>query len=159
MYVYINGQSSKMRVYASMRIARKRAVNIHPESRSKSGQISIFLLPPHDRDTLGGTFVPCRPQGAAVLGKHLQFVRSRSIIKEVRPLLVPQQHLPLKTSISATSSSTTRAALRWCFPSSSRLSVSPVPPLLSPAVPFVDQPTRCFGSVQQEDRPAANWHS
>lgn len=72
--------------------------------------------------------MPCRPEGAAVLGKHLQFVRSRSIIKEVRSLLVPKQHLPLKTSISATSSSTTRAALRWCFPSSSRLSVSPVHP-------------------------------
>ena len=125
---YINGQSSKMRVLGCLRIARKRAVNIHPESRSKSGQISIFLLRPHDRVTLGGTFVPCRPEGAAVLGKHLQFVRSRSIIKEVRSLLVPKQHLPLKTSISATSSSTTRAALRWCFPSSSRLSVSPVTP-------------------------------
>ena len=111
-----------------LRIARKRAVNIHPESRSKSGQISIFLLPPHDRETLGGTLVPCHPQGAAVLGKHLQFVRSECIIKEDRPLLVPKQHLPLKTSFSATSSSTTRAALRWCFPSSSRLSVSPVTP-------------------------------
>ena len=46
MYVcmYINGQYSKMRVTNSLRIARKRAVNIHPESRSKSGQISIFLL-------------------------------------------------------------------------------------------------------------------
>ena len=32
-------------------------------------------------------------------------------------------------------------------------------PLLSPAVPLVDQPTRCFGSVQQEDRPAAICHS
>ena len=126
--MYINDQFSRMRVYRSVRIARKRAVNIHPESRSKSGQISIFLLPPHDRDTLGGTLVPCHPQGAAVLGKHLQFVRSRCIIKEVRPLLVPKQHLPLKTSFSATSSSTTRAALRWCFPSSSRLSVSPVTP-------------------------------
>ena len=127
-HVHVNGQSSRMRYYASVRIARKRALNIHPESRSKSGQISIFLLPPHDRVTLGGTFVPCRPEGAAVLGKHLQFVRSRSIIKEVRSLLVPKQHLPLKTSFSATSSSTTRAALRWCFPSSSRLSVSPVTP-------------------------------
>jgi hypothetical protein len=128
MYIHVNGQYSRMRVYASSGIARKRAVNIHPESRSKSGQISIFLLPPHDRVTLGGTFVPCRPEGAAVLGKHLQFVRSRCIIKEVRSLLVPKQHLPLKTSFSATSSSTTRAALRWCFPSSSRLSVSPVAP-------------------------------
>ena len=117
-----------MRDYQSVRIARKRAVNIHPESRSKSGQISIFLLRPHDPVTLEGRFVPCRPQGAAVLGKHLQLVRSRCIIKEVRPLLVPKQHLPLKTSFSATSSSTTRAALRWCFPSSSRLSVSPVTP-------------------------------
>jgi len=102
-----------------LRIARKRAVNIHPESRSKSGQISIFLLPPHDRVTLGGRFVPCRPEPAAVLASHLQLVRTRSIIKEVRSLLVPKQHLPLKTSFSATSSSTTRAALRWCFPSSS----------------------------------------
>ena len=130
MYAYINGQDSISSLRKPLRIARKRAVNIHPESRSKSGQISIFLLPPHDRDTLGGTCVPCRPEGAAVLGKHLQFVRSRSIIKEVRSLLVPKQHLPLKTSFSATSSSTTRAALRWCFPSSSRLSVSPVPPPL-----------------------------
>ena len=128
MYAYINGQSSRISPKECLRIARKRAVNIHPESRSKSGQISIFLLPPHDRDTLGGTLVPCHPQGAAVLGKHLQLVRKRSIIKEVRPLLVPKQNPPLKTSISATSSSTTRAALRWCFPSSSRLSVSPVTP-------------------------------
>ena len=75
MHTYINDQFSRMRVYRSVRIARKRAVNIHPESRSKSGQISIFLLRPHDRVTLGGTFVPCRPEGAAVLGKHLQFVR------------------------------------------------------------------------------------
>ena len=126
--VHVNFQSSKMRVLGSLRIARKRAVNIHPESRSKSGQISIFLLPPHGQVTLGGRFVPCRPEGAAVLGKHLQFVRSRSIIKEVRSLSVPEQHLPVKTGISATSSSTTRAALRWCFPSSSRLSVSPVTP-------------------------------
>ena len=128
MYMYINDQYSKMRVLGSLRIARKRAVNIHPESRSKSGQISIFLLRPHDRVTLGGTSVPCRSERAGVLACHLQFVRSRSIIKEVRSLLVPKQHLPLKTSISATSSSTTRAALRWCFPSSSRLSVSPVTP-------------------------------
>ena len=157
--MHINDQYSSMRFYASIGIARTRALNIHPESRSKSGQISIFLLPPHDRDTLGGTFVPCRPEGAAVLGKHLQFVRSRSIIKEVRSLLVPKQHLPLKTSISATSSSTTRAALRWCFPSSSPSLCFTRPPLLSSAVPLVDQPTRCFGSVQQEDRPAANCHS
>ena len=68
--------------------------SVHPESRSKSGQISIFLLRPHDRVTLGGTFVPCRPEGAAVLGKHLQFVRSRSIIKEVRSLLVPSSISP-----------------------------------------------------------------
>ena len=128
-HTYINGQYSKMRVFNSLRIARKRAVNIHPESRSKSGQISIFLLRPHYRVTLGGTLVPDRPEGAAVLANHhLQLVRTRSIIKEVRSLLVPKQHLPLKTSFSATSSSTTRAALRWCFPSSSRLSVSPVPP-------------------------------
>ena len=117
--MYINGQYSFRGVGKPLRIARKRAVNIHPESRSKSGQISIFLLPPHDRDTRPGSFVPCRPEGAAVLGKHLQFVRSGCIIKEVRPLLVPKQHPPLKTSFSATSSSTTRAALRWCFPSSS----------------------------------------
>ena len=117
--LYVNDQFSRISPKESMRIARKRAVNIHPESRSKSGQISIFLLPPLDLDTLGGTLVPCRPQGAAVLGKNLQFVRSECIIKEVRPLLVPKQHLPLKTSFSATSSSTTRAALRWCFPSSS----------------------------------------
>ena len=126
--MYINGQSSKMRVYDSLRIARKRAVNIHPESRSKSGKISIFLLRPHDLDTRPGRFVPCRPEGAAVLANHLQLVHTRSIIKEVRSLLVPEQHLPLKTGFSATSSSTTRAALRWCFPSSSRLSVSPVHP-------------------------------
>ena len=117
--MYVNGQYS-FRAFANrLRIARKRAVNIHPESRSKSGQISIFLLRPLDQVTLGGTSVPCRPEGAAVLASHLQLVRTRSIIKEVRPLLVPKQHLPLKTSISATSSSTTRAALRWCFPSSS----------------------------------------
>ena len=116
MHIYVNDQFSRTNQKESLRIARKRAVNIHPESRSKSGQISIFLLRPHDRVTLGGRFVPCRPEGAAVLGKHLQLVRTRSIIKEVRPLLVPKQHLPLKTSISATSSSTTRAALRWCFP-------------------------------------------
>ena len=126
--MYINDQSSRIGYYASVRIARKRAVNIHPESRSKSGQISIFLLRPHDPVTLGGTLVPCRPEGAAVLAYHLQLVRTRSIIKEVRSHLVPKQHLPLKTSFSATSSSTTRAALRWCFPSSSRLSVSPVTP-------------------------------
>ena len=129
--MYVNDQFSRMRVLKFLRIARKRAVNIHPESRSKSGQISIFLLRLHDRDTRPGRFVPCRPEGAAVLGKHLQFVRSRSIIKEVRSLSVPKQHLPLKTSFSATSSSTTRAALRWCFPSSSRLSVSLVPPPLT----------------------------
>jgi hypothetical protein len=69
-----------------------------------------------------------RPEGAAVLAYHLQLVHTRSIIKEVRSLSVPEQHLPLKTGFSATSSSTTRAALRWFFPSSSRLSVSPVPP-------------------------------
>ena len=111
-----------------MRIARKRAVNIHPESRSKSGQISIFLLRPHDRVTLGGTSVPCRSERAAVLADDLQFVRTRSNIKGARSLSVPKQHLPLKTGFSATSSSTTRAALRWCFSSSSRLSVSPVTP-------------------------------
>ena len=81
--------------------------------------------------TLGGTFVPCRPERAAVLADHLQLVRTRSIIKGARSLCVPEQHLPLKTGFSATSSSTTRAALRWCFPSSSRLSVSPVPPRLT----------------------------
>ena len=146
-----------MRVFNSLRIARKRAsVNIYPESRSKSGQISIFLLPPHDRVTLGGTFVPCRPEGAAVFACHLQFVHTRSIIKEVRSLSVPKQHLPLKTGFSATSSSTTRAALLWCFPSSSPSLCFTRTPLLSSAVPLVDQPTRCFGSVQQEDRPAAN---
>ena len=85
---------SRMGDYNSLRIARKRAVNIHPESRSKSGQISIFLLPPHDRVTLGGRFVPCRPQGAGVLACHLQFVRSRSIIKEVRSLSVPSSISP-----------------------------------------------------------------
>ena len=91
---YINGQSSISSIRKPLRIARKRAVNIHPESRSKSGQISIFLLPPHDRDTLGGTLVPCRPQGAAVPGKHLQFVRSWWIIKEFRSLLVPSSISP-----------------------------------------------------------------
>ena len=158
-YLHVNGQYSRMRVYASSGIARKRAVNSHPESRSKIGQIWIFLLLPHDRVTLGGTFVPCRPEGAAVLACHLQLVHTRSIIKEVRSLLVPKQRLPLKTSISATSSSTTRAALRWCFPSSSPSLCFTRNTLLSSAVPLVDQPTRCFGSVQQEDRPAANCHS
>ena len=94
MYMYINEQSSISSLRKPLRIARKRAVNIHPESRSKSGQISIFLLPPHDRDTLGGTLVPCHPQGAAVLGKHLQLVRKRSVIKEVRSLLVPSSISP-----------------------------------------------------------------
>ena len=93
-YIYINGQYSRINVLECLRIARKRAVNIHPESRSKSGQISIFLLPPHDRDTRPGRFVPCRPEGAAVLGKHLQLVRTRSIIKEVRSLLVPSSISP-----------------------------------------------------------------
>ena len=130
-HTYINGQYSRINQEESLRIARKRAVNIHPESRSKSGQISIFLLPPHDRDTLGGTLVPCHPQGAAVLGKHLQLVRKRSIIKEVRPLLVPKQNPPLKTSISATSSSTTRAALRWCFPPPPVSLFRPYPPPLT----------------------------
>ena len=93
-YIHVNGQSSISGVGKPLRIARKRAVNIHPESRSKSGQISIFLLTPHDRDTLGGRFVPCRPEGAGVLGKHLQLVRKRSIIKEVRSLLVPSSISP-----------------------------------------------------------------
>ena len=131
MYMYVNGQYSISSLRKPLRIARKRAVNIHPESRSKSGQISIFLLPPHDRDTRPGRFVPCRPQGAAVLGKNLQFVRSRCIIKEVRPLLVPKQHPPLKTSFSATSSSTTRAALRWCFPPPPVSLFRPYPPPLT----------------------------
>jgi len=93
-HTYINDQFSRMRVYRSSGIARKRAVNIHPESRSKSGQISIFLLRPHDRVTLGGTFVPDRPEGAAVLASHLQLVQTRSIIKEVRSLLVPSSISP-----------------------------------------------------------------
>ena len=117
-----------MRNLGSLRIARKRAVNIHPESRSKSGQISIFLLPPHDRDTLGGTFVPCRPERAAVLGKHLQFVRSRSIIKEVRSLSVPSSISP---SRPASPPPPPRPRAQHCagaFPRPPRLSVSPVPP-------------------------------
>ena len=68
--------------------------------------------------------------GAAVLANHLQLVRGRSIIKEVRSLLVPKQHLPLKTSFSATSSSTTRAALRWCFPPPPVSLFRPYPPPL-----------------------------
>ena len=136
MYMYVcicifNDQSSISGLGKPLRIARKRAVNIHPESRSKSGQMSIFLLRPHDRVTLGGAFVPCSPEGAAVLGKHLQLVRTRSIIKEVRSLLVPKQHLPLKTSFSATSSSTTRAALRWCFPPPPVSLFRPYPPPLT----------------------------
>ena len=156
--MYVNDQYSRMRVYASVRIARKRALNIHPESRSKSGQISIFLLPAHDRDTRPGRFVPCRPEGAAVLGKHLQLVRKRSIIKEVRSLLVPSSISP---SRPASPPPPPRPRAQRCAGASLLLPslCFARTPLLSPAVPLVDQPTRCVGSVQQEDRPAANCHS
>ena len=127
-HVHVNDQFSSIRVTRSLRIARKRAVNIHPESRSKSGQISIFLLRPHDRVTLGGTFVPCRPEGAAVLGKHLQFVRSRSIIKEVRSLSVPSSISPSRPASPPPPPRPRAQRCAGAFPPPPRLSVSPVPP-------------------------------
>ena len=124
-------QYSRMRVYGSLRIARTTALNIHPESRSKSGQISAPIRSFYCLHTIELRLEAGLCQivlSAAVLADHLQLVRTRPNIKGARSLSVPKQHLPLKTGFSATSSSTTRAALRWCFPSSSRLSVSPVTP-------------------------------
>ena len=141
-----------------MGIARKRAVNIHPESRSKSGQISIFLLRPHDQVTLGGRFVPCRPQGAGVLACHLQLVRTRSSINEVRSLLVPSSISPSRPASPPPPPRPRAQRCTGAFPPPPVYLFHPYP-LLSSAVPLVDQPRRCVGSVQQEDRPAANCHS